>query len=505
MKDEKSKGWGRAILRVGGWVVVAVCCVGAAGDGEGGRISGKVLAEGRGIAGVRVRVPGQATSAMTDDVGKFALRISSSDKIVTAAKAGYRIANEKVGEVPLELRLQRLPEDHPEYAWIDPSPHVGDMQRCGNCHRDLHAEWSGSAHGRAAKNPRFLSLFSGENGKHKTWNAQAEHPLGAGVCAACHVPTLTSPDLTYDVRKASGADAHGVHCDFCHKIASAPMDKLGTRFGKDGYELIRPAKGDLLSFGPLDDAVRAGESFGYAPFYRESRYCASCHEGVVFGVRAYGTYSEWLESPAKREGKQCQTCHMPSPKDRKNVAPEKGGIERDPATLSRHDFPGATEAMLRSCLKLDAVSRSNDKGVSIEVRLVAENVGHRVPTGFIDRHLILVIEASDADGKEVQLLAGARLPKRAGALAGKGGAIFGKQHLSEGGEPLPFWVLEGEYHDTRLQPGVPIREVFRVSPQTKSVRIRVLYGRFWPAVAEARRWEGNQIEVIDRTIVLNEK
>ena len=37
---------------------------------------------------------------------------------------------------------------------------------------------------------------------------------------------------------------------------------------------------------------------------------ASGHEGVVFGVHVYSTYSEWLDSPARKQGRHCQDCHM---------------------------------------------------------------------------------------------------------------------------------------------------------------------------------------------------
>src|SRR5207244_7472645 len=82
---------------------------------------------------------------------------------------------------------------------------------------------------------------------------------------------------------------------------------LGVTHGRYILGLLRPAEGQLF-FGPLDDVDRGEDAL--APIYGESRYCASCHEGVVFGVRVYSTYSEWLDSPARREGKQCQTCHM---------------------------------------------------------------------------------------------------------------------------------------------------------------------------------------------------
>src|SRR5262249_9193495 len=144
-------------------------------------------------------------------------------------------------------------------------------------------------------NPRVLALFGGEGSPlGKDWNLLEQHPDGAGVCASCHAPTLRSPQLDFDLRTVTGVAARGVHCDYCHKIHEAPTDKLGTRFGRDGYPLLRPTSDEQIFFGPLPDAVRPGESFVHAPFYKESRYCASCHEGVIFGVHVYGTYSEWL-------------------------------------------------------------------------------------------------------------------------------------------------------------------------------------------------------------------
>src|SRR5205085_5090183 len=139
------------------------------------------------------------------------------------------------------------------------------------------------------------------------WNVLGENPEGAAVCVLCHAPTFRDPLAEYDLRTIKGVAAQGVHCDYCHKVVEVPNDPHagpGIRFGRDGLTLLRPKNGQQLFFGPLDDALREGEAFGFSPLYRESRYCAPCHEGTVFGVHAYGTYSEWLASPARAEGKQ---------------------------------------------------------------------------------------------------------------------------------------------------------------------------------------------------------
>jgi hypothetical protein len=389
--------------------------------------------------------------------------------------------------------LTPLPaHDNEDYIWIDPHPNKGRPHNCGNCHKAIFDEWRGSGHGRSANNRRFLSLYAGPG---ENWNLRKEHPLGAGVCAACHAPTFTDSTLEYDLTKVTGLAARGVHCDYCHKIADAPTDKLGTRFGRDGLTLLRPPQDEQFFFGPLDDAVRPGESFAYAPLYRESRYCASCHEGVIFGVHVYGTYSEWLESPARAQGQECQTCHMAPTGKMTNIAPGRGGIERNPDTLAGHVFPGSQAEMLRRCLKVN-VARTG-KRVSVEVR--ADNVGHRVPTGFIDRNLVLLVEAYGEDGRPLTLVAGSRLPPSAGKkLAGLPGRLFAKQlHDAADRSPIPFWLPHGKTSDTRLAPGRADRSEYVFAFAIKDMRVRLLYRRFWQEVAEARGWTDHDVVVID--------
>src|SRR5262249_40322981 len=217
---------------------------------------------------------------------------------------------------------------------------------------------------------------------------------------ACHAPTVLHGDPAYfDLSKTQGVARHGVHCDFCHKIADAGLGTIGLTHGRFGLQLLRPAEGQLF-FGPLDDVDRGEDSF--SPLYKASRYCASCHEGTVFGVHVYGTHSEWLASPARKEGKQCQTCHMRPTGKMTNIAPGHGGIERDPKTLANHRFfAGSQLDMLRHAIQV-SVSFDGDKSLRrLSIELRAGDVGHRVPTGFIDRHLVLIVEPLDANGKRV--------------------------------------------------------------------------------------------------------
>jgi Cytochrome c554 and c-prime len=461
-------------------------------------IHGRVVDDRGPVAGARVRLQGRRSLVLSDGNGDFCLALFAAlRRPVIAWKSGYRIGASDVIADPLEVRLSRLPEkDNEDYAWVDPFPDKNHSHNCANCHRAIFDEWQGSAHARSARNPRFLSLYAGPGA---TWNLRREHPLGAGVCATCHAPTFTDATLEYDMTLVNGVAARGIHCDYCHKVADAPTDRLGTRFGRDGLTLLRPAGGEQFFFGPLEDAVRPGESFAYSPLYKESRYCASCHEGVVFGVHVYGTYSEWLKSPARARGQQCQTCHMAPTGTLTNIAPGKGGIQRDPWTLASHALPGGQAGMLQHCFKIQVKRTAAASGAGIQVEVSADNVGHRVPTGFIDRNLVLVVEAVGAAGKPANLIAGPRLPASAGkAVAGLPGKLYAKQLHADAGSPVPFWLLHGDVVDTRLTPGQPDRADFVFDTPVKGVRVRLLYRRFWPEVADARGWSDNETVVMDR-------
>ena len=58
---------------------------------------------------------------------------------------------------------------------------------------------------------------------------------------------------------------------------------------------------------------------------------------------------------ARREGKECQSCHTAPTGRLTNLAPGKGGVERDPRTLGNHAFVAdSLDDMLRRCLRVTA-------------------------------------------------------------------------------------------------------------------------------------------------------
>ena len=429
--------------------------------------------------------------------------------MLTASKAGYFIGGRSLAadcKMPgIEIELTPLPEqDCSRYEWVDPTPDKADRRRCGNCHQEIYDEWRLSGHASAAINRRFANLYDGRDWQGRPdrgWSLLAEHPHGAGVCTSCHAPSLEPDDMAFDdLRSVSGVAAQGIHCDLCHKIRNVSTENLGLAHGRFAMKWLRPEQGQIF-FGPLDDVARGEDVF--SPLQKQSRFCAACHEGVVFGVPVYTTYSEWLESPARGQGKQCQTCHMAPTGSMTNLAPSAGGIGRDPRSLASHQLlPGGREAMLKKCLKLSARLVAKNEGCEAIAELAARDVGHRVPTGFVDRHLALAVEAFDAEGKTIDAISGPHLPEAAGRkLAHQPGRLFAKL-LSEpdGHAPAPFWRAGVDLTDTRLAPEQPETARWTFPSAVRRVRVRLYYRRFWPETVEIKGWPDDEILVFDREL-----
>ncbi len=402
-------------------------------------IVGTVASEAGPVCAARVRIKATRHATRTDALGAFSL---APGPRVTASAPGFLIAGAPARQ-GMRLHLKPLPEeDEPDYAWVDPTPDPADPARCGNCHKQTHREWAAGGHARSATSPTFRRVYG---------RLLDEHPDGSAVCSSCHAPGLRASDPAItDLRHVRGVSALGTHCDFCHKVAGQGDGTIGLTHGEHLLKLLRPKEGHQLFFGPLDDVDRGEDA--YSPFFRDSRYCAACHEGTVFGVPVYTTYSEWLASPAARAGRQCQDCHMRPTGRMTNTAPGRGGVERDPLTLSNHSFwDGSQREMLRRALRVQV----RLLGAAAEVRVLADDVGHRIPTGFIERRLEAEAEGLDADGHVLRV-------HRWVYTRDTGG--------------VPFWKSPN-VDDNRLSPGVPDVRRLDFGVGLASVRVRLTHRR----------------------------
>ncbi len=258
-------------------------------------VAGRVLDADGPVAGARVRRKGTPAVTRTDAHGRFRSPLPASARRVTAWKEGHFIGGSRRGSSPLSIWLTRLPaEDNAAYEWVDPAPNAAEVGNCANCHAEIYREWSHSGHSRSVNGRHFRNLYEGTdwNGEDGVgWGLLTQYPEGSGVCASL------SCAGGHAVRSASGQGRGRPR----RPLRLLPQDRRHSRRPHRAITwtvqpaAAAPTEGQLF-FGALDDVDRGEDA--YSPLYRDSRYCASCHEGVVFGVHVYSTFSEWQTSPA---------------------------------------------------------------------------------------------------------------------------------------------------------------------------------------------------------------
>jgi hypothetical protein len=518
-------------------------------------ISGSVLDQaGKPVEGATVRIQASQNFTTSDVQGRFFLRGLETGKAVTVSawKDLYYCAKQETvtppaQDVQLTLRLYQT-NDNPDYAWVPPT----GENSCYSCKPGVTQIWlDNDAHGKSAFNQRFLSMYNGVDLQGRTSPpvrySQGDYgkapippdlsqpyygpgyklnfPNSAGNCAACHIPGPAIADpYGVDPNQVAGADKFGVHCDFCHKIAAVRLDPqtnlpYPNMPGVLSMDIRRPFPEDKdryqLFFGTFDDDNVPQEDMKL-PLIAQSQFCAPCHYGAFWDVVVYNSYGEWLASPYNdpQTGKTCQACHMPSPsvlngQTLTNVAPGKGGVERDPSTIHAHTFPGAaSQALLQNALTMKVSARREGEQVIVEVSLTNDKTGHHIPSDSPLRHMILLVEALDERGNTLSLVEGETVPEwggvggpqevgdpQKGNYAGLPGKAFAKVLAELWTDVSPtgaYWNQTRLVSDNRLAAFATDTSCYIfAAAQTGSVKIsvRLIYRRAYRLLADQKGWQ----------------
>ncbi len=456
---------------------------------------------------------------------------------------------------PISITLKpHYTGDNPQYDWFSFQGVKGSWG-CGLCHPQ-YPEWEADAHSQAAVNPRFLTMYAGTDVQGRkgpltqfgsAYNAlppdptqpyygpgwRLDFPTHAGNCAACHTPLASKIPNTQNCGWSgchhsatvewsngivppapiplalTGDAAEGITCDFCHKIGDVYLDPktklpLPDMPGILSYRLYRPAEGQQLFFGTFDDVTRR---VTYLPLEEESAFCAPCHYGVFGGVVGvgyvtggvviYNSYGEWLDSPYSdpKTGKTCQDCHMPPVEYPYIAFPKVGGLPRDPNRIHNHHMPGAAdETLLQNSVTMTTTARWKGDTVVVEVQIINDKTGHHVPTDTPLRHLILLIEATDANGRRMKLVDGPVLPTWAGNYAGLPGKTYAKVLQDEWTGETPtaaYWRPVRIVEDTRLAAFATdvSRYTFQApEPRPVTIETRLIFRRAYQRLMQQKGW-----------------
>ncbi len=484
---------------------------------------------------------------------------------VTAWKKGYYVVGAEARPGASDLRLildSHAASDHPAYEWVAPKVERSAFDErqlhaaldeaakrslseaffplaerltlgCRDCHDALYEQWASSAHALGTRNPIFLGMYNGTdlagNRSPPTRRARSrdygsialkpspgapwygpgyklDFPDTAGNCAACHLPGAALDDpYGIDPNAAGGVDTLGSHCDFCHKVAGVVLDPVTGRPqanmpGALSLKLARPPPDEQLFFGPYDDVDVGPDTF--LPLMRQSQICAPCHDAGFWGVPIYESFAEWLASPYAARGETCQDCHMRPDGTTLNFAPGRGGVDRDPASIPTHGFPGAaSETLLRSAVDLQVDAARAADELIVKATITNDGTGHHVPTDSPLRQMLLLVRATDDRGVPLDLISGPTIPGWAGArpassghYAGLPGKGFAKilRDLWTGTTPsAAYWKPTRIVEDTRIAALATDSSVYRFAAGQRPCRVEVtlLFRRVFIELAEQKGWD----------------
>ncbi len=424
------------------------------------------------------------------------------------------------------------------------------MLGCRDCHGEIiFKQWAGGAHARGASNVRFRTLYNGTDMKenkspptrftfHQDYGRvpllpdlnqpyfgpgfKLDFPDSAGNCATCHLPSAAlAAAYGTDPNQVKGVDAQGVHCDFCHKVAEVKLNPAtGLPYdnmpGILSLVLRRPAPEPQLFFGPYDD-VDVGPDTN-SPLQRKSEYCAPCHNASFWGTPIYQSFAEWKASPYSDPdtGKTCQDCHMKPDGIATNFAPGRGGLERAPAEIFTHNFPGVDEKLLQNTATLKLQARQDGEKIRVDVRVTNSEAGHHIPTDHPMRNIILLVKAIDAQGRELSLIEGPTVPEWGGKesaaddYAGKPGKGYAKilENLwTEDSPAVSYWRQTIVRQDTRIPALATDASTYSFAAPRGGGAVRVeatlIFRRAFKTLAQVKGWELQDILMSKATVVLD--
>ncbi|MGE4396997.1 MAG: multiheme c-type cytochrome [Sulfurimonas sp.] len=411
------------------------------------------------------------------------------------------ISYSKVTELSL-LEIEEKREAYHSEDWTNSA-------KCKSCHSEIFEQWSNSNHKHmAGSNPYYMVM--------ETLAGEVEGQEFRKWCMGCHNPSALSVGLAKSTHAMDGnfvSNEHfengaktlladfkehgnfrleeGVSCIACHQITDTSskgnasfrisLERQKYAFEDSSSDLGRWFGEKLINANPQVHK----ESYS-KEFYKESRYCASCHDEFhpQNGIKIVSTFEEWKKSPFndpddKTKHKTCVDCHMTYLKDDK-FAPLKGtstegGVIKDDVKVhyfagSNHFLAGLrdkeheeqTLQLLRTSAKLDI----DIKDGVLEVGVKNVGAGHHLPTGVADfRELWLEVEVKDREGRVI--LTSGRL-KDDGDIE-DGSRLFQKVFGDEEGKPvgLLFWKYKTLLSDTRIPAGERRAEKFALGENLK--------------------------------------
>ena len=231
--------------------------------------------------------------------------------------------------------------------------------KCKKCHIRAFEEYEESIVARAIVTPTFRAMLEDYAAKNKDKR----------YCLNCHAPqAVVFPDLADTMVKqivTGDPTFEGVGCIQCHLIKGADPNVKG-------HPPVKLEPGRTVFGGYKDPLESKAHDTQYLELYRKSELCLSCHTIAPIAVPEAEAVGSWKGTKAAKDGKTCQTCHMPQ-------GFGESANEEKKRDIAGHEFNGKSPALRRQAFDLDYDTESQGDQTKLTVK-VKNLVPHNVPT-----------------------------------------------------------------------------------------------------------------------------
>ena len=197
--------------------------------------------------------------------------------------------------------------------------------------------------------------------------------------------------------------------------------------------------------------------------------------------------------------------------------PDKGGVERNPDEIFSHKMLGAMdESLLQNAVTMTVTAGLEGDEVLVQVDITNDLTGHHVPTDSPLRHLVLLVQATDADGVELTQSSGPVVPDWGGQgdpaqgyYAGLPGKAYAKVLQELWTYTMPsgaYWNQTRVVSDNRLAAYKTDTSTYSFPAPARgevTVQVSLLFRRAFIEIMDQKGWDVPDIVMEQETLVLN--